>query len=339
MNRNHPQTLLEAIEFFSNEEDCVAYLAKLRWDLGQPVCPRCGSTKCTGLRTRKLYQCLEKGCNKQFSIKTGTAFEKSPISLTKWLPCLWLVANSKTGISSHELARNLGVTQKTAWFMLHRIRETMKEKTDQTLQGIVEVDETWIGGRAWWMSKGRKLKAGIVSGGRISANKTLVFGMIQRGGTVVAKVVNDTKRKSLIPHIEKHIERGSIVFSDSLMSYRTLDKLYTHEMVDHNHNEFVRGYAHTNSIENFWGILKRSVRGTYINITHRHTDNYVAESVFRFNNRKGSDASRCLKLAERIFGVRLTYKELKGRKDDRTYGKGKWQRAGYDFSKGRQRRV
>jgi transposase-like protein len=305
-----PQTLMEAIQYFANEAVCVEYLCNLHYDLAKPVCPHCGSLNITGLKTRPKFQCREKGCRKQFSMKRGTVMEDSPIPITKWMPCMWLIANDKNGISSCELARALGVTQKTAWFMLHRVRVTMEANPLQKMSGAVEIDETYVGGKGQHMSPARKAKAGIESGRGIS-NKTVVMGIVQRGGSVYGKVVESAKRKYLMPEIFEKIEEGSDVYTDALRSYDHLHQRYNHKTVDHA-KQFVDGEAHTNTLENFWCLLKRSLKGTYVQVAPEHLDAYVTEQAFRYNERKKNDAQRFAKVASSIFGKRLTYKELIG---------------------------
>ncbi|HYM19501.1 MAG TPA: IS1595 family transposase [Candidatus Kapabacteria bacterium] len=310
MKTTTPQTLLEAVGYFSDEARCVEFLAKIRWDMGQPVCPKCGSMKCVPLKTRKLYNCCEKECGKQFSVKSGSIFEKSPIPLTKWLPVVWMLVCDRNGVSSYEIARALGVSQQTSWFMLHRIREGLQSGLVGKLSGQVEIDETFVGGKSVHMSPARRQKAGINTG-RATSNKTVVMGIVERGGVVVAKVVNNTRRRSLIREIEKTVEEGSNVYTDALKSYDTLRFKYNHSTVDHKY-AFVQGEAHTNTLENFWSLLKRSLKGTYVQVAPFHLDRYVTEQAFRYNNRKKSDAERFVKALSQMFGKRLTYEELTG---------------------------
>lgn len=306
-----PKTLLEVIHYFSSEATCVEFMCRLRYDLAKPVCPHCGSINIGAIKTRPKYQCREKECRKQFSMKKGTIMEDSALPLTKWLPALWMVANDKNGISSCELARALGITQKSAWFMLMRCREAMKSGTFMKLSGSVEVDETWVGGKGYNMSAARKAKAGITGAGRIQGNKAIVMGMVQRGGALVAKVVDSTRRKDLIPEIEQTIDSGSTVYSDALMSYSTLRLKYDHKFVDHQ-KKFVDGDIHTNTMENFWCLLKRSIKGTYVQVAPEHLDSYVTEQAFRYNQRKKNDGERFVKVLSQVFDKRLTYKELTG---------------------------
>ncbi|MFZ2049415.1 MAG: IS1595 family transposase, partial [Solirubrobacteraceae bacterium] len=243
----HPTNLLEAIRYFSDLDVCTEFVAKLRWPDG-PFCPRCGCTEYSYLTTRRLWKC--KGCKKQYSVKLGTIFEDSKLGLDKWLPAVWLAANSKNGISSHELARALGITQKSAWFMLHRIRLAMQTKSFLRLTGEVEVDETYIGGKARNMHKAARRRK-ITGGG--AKDKTPVLGMIERGGHVRAEVVPDAKRRTLRPRVIDAVEVGSSLYTDALKSYDGLDVAYDHRTIDHA-ERYVDGRVHTNGIENFWSL-------------------------------------------------------------------------------------
>lgn len=244
-------------------------------------------------------------------MKKGTIMEKSPLSMSKWLPVLWMVTNDKNGISSYEVARGIGVSQQTAWFMLHRCREAMQNTKIEKLKGEVEIDETYVGGKAVFMHKSRKRKMGMVPGKPVHGAKTVVMGMVERKGEVRAKVVNSAKRKELLPHIWENIEKGSKVYTDSLLSYEVLGEHFNHQTVDHKVT-YVDGDAHTNTLENFWMLFKRSVKGTYVHIASFHTDRYLDEQIFRYNNRKDTDSMRFVKAASGIFGKRLTYAELTG---------------------------
>ena len=261
-NDRLPETLTEAIRFFADADVCLAFVAKLRWPNGV-ACPRCGAGETSFLSTRKLWKC--KGCKKQFSVKVGTIFEDSPIGLDKWLPALWMVVNCKNGISSYEMARALGVTQKTAWFMNHRIRLAVQEGTFEPMSGEVEVDETFIGGRARFMHESKRAEKITGTGGM---GKTAVMGLLERHGTdghskVRAKVVPNTRRKTLSPEVRKNVTEGSEIFTDALKSYNDLSDAYTHEVIDHAEC-YAKGKVHTNGLENFWSLLKRSIKGTYV---------------------------------------------------------------------------
>ncbi len=298
-----PSTLLEAIRYFSDVDVCTEFVAGLRWPNG-PVCPRCDGTTYSYLTTRRLWKC--KACKKQFSVKVGTIFEDSPLGLDKWLPSVWLIANSKNGISSYELARALGVTQKSAWFMLHRIRLAMQSGSFDKLDGEVEVDETFIGGKARNMHKAERARKITGTGGK---DKAIVVGTKERGGEVRAAVVPSTKRGTLQNHVRENVEPGAAVYSDALRSYTGLDADYAHKVVDHA-VEYVCGRVHTNGIENFWSLLKRGLHGTYVSVEPYHLFRYLDERTFTFNKRELSDLGRFSLVLHCVAGRRLTWNQL-----------------------------
>jgi transposase-like protein len=307
-----PETLLQAVSFFADPDVSLAFMVQLRWPSGTVTCPRCQAPETSFLSTRRIWKC--RACKKQFSAKVGTIFEDSPIALEKWLPAMWFVVNCKNGISSYELARDLGVTQKTAWFMAHRIRLAVQTGTFGKISGEVEVDETFIGGKARFMHKHKRAQKIT---GRGPMGKTAVMGLLERHGEdghsaiKVAKVVPNTKRKSLSPEVRAHVEAGSEVFTDTLMSYSDLGAEYVHGVINHA-EKYVEGKIHTNGMENFWSLLKRGIHGTYVSVEPFHLFRYLDEQVFRFNNRKLTDGLRFLRAAAGIIGKRLTYAELIG---------------------------
>jgi transposase-like protein len=305
-HEKQPHTLIEAIRYHSDLDICTEYVAKLRWPNG-PVCPSCGCVEYSYLTTRRLWKC--KACKRQYSVKVGTIFEDSPLGLDKWLPAIWLVANSKNGISSHELGRSLGVTQKSAWFMLHRIRLAMQTESF-LLAGEVEVDETFIGGKARNMHKSVRERKGMSKGGG-SMDKTVVLGMVERGGRVRAEVVPDAKGDTLKPRVEKAVAPGSVLYTDQWGGYHGLDAVYSHETVDHV-KRYVDGRVHTNGIENFWSLLKRGLHGTYVSVEPFHLFRYLDERVFTFNLRDHSDYGRFEAVLGAASGRRLTYAEVTG---------------------------
>lgn len=309
---SEPTTLIEAIEYFSDPDVCLDFMVKLRWPDGVS-CPTCGSVDVRFIPTRRLWECKEKHGKRQFSVKVGTIFEDSPIALNKWLATIWMIANAKNGISSYEVHRSIGVTQKTAWFMLHRIRLAMQTESFDKMSGEIEVDETFIGGKARNMHKSKR-EAKIQ--GRGTVGKTVVMGLLNRHGvdehsTVQAQVVPDTKRQTLSPGVRSHVEPGSTVYTDAHSGYTGLDRDFIHEVIDHA-EEYVRGKVHTNGIENFWSLLKRAITGTYVNVEPFHLFRYLDEESFRFNARKTTDGQRFIKVTNTITGKRLTYKELTG---------------------------
>lgn len=302
-----PNCLLEAVRYFSDLAVATDYVAKLRWP-GGPVCPKCGGTEYSYLTTRRVWKC--KACKKQFSVKVGTIFEDSALGLDKWLPAIWLAANSKNGISSHELGRALGVTQKSAWFMLHRIRLAMQSGSFSKFSGQVEVDETFIGGKARNMHQRIRRQKIHGTGG---TDKAKVFGMIERGGYVRAEVVPDLGRARLQDRVREYVEPGASVFTDRYQAYTGLDADYDHRTVDHA-VQYVDGQVHTNYIENFWSLLKRGLHGTYISVEPFHLFRYLDERMFTFNLRGLTDYGRFESVLGACAGRRLTYAELIGQR-------------------------
>jgi transposase-like protein len=312
-----PKTLIEAVQYFSDAENCRQFMLAVRWPDGVVKCPICNSEKVTYLEKAKLYRCYGKHPKQKFSLKVGTVFEDSPIGLEKWLPASWLLSNCKNGISSYELSKAIGVTQKSAWFMLHRIRLAMKEDTgDLTLGGNwgnpVEVDETFVGGKAKNKHLGQRKQ---------KERKTIVMGMLDRQTRQIrAKVIPDVKRETLQAEILSHIGFNAHVFTDGHVGYDKLNeyKNFTHRTVNHI-NEYVNGRVHTQGIENFWSLLKRGLTGTYVAVEPFHMDAYVDEQVFRYNNRRGkTDGQRFTKLLSQIAGKRLTYAEVTGKVGETT---------------------
>ena len=307
-----PKTLQEAIIWFSDHEHCHRFMMDLRWPDGKVKCPRCGSERVKYLAKARVWKCYAKHERPTFSLKTGTIFEDSPIGFDKWLPAAWLIINCKNGISSYELGRGLGITQKTCWFMLHRIRLALQDQTSGKLDGEVEVDESFIGGKARNMHR-KKRKEKIQ--GRGGAGKTIVLGMVQRGGEARAMVVKDRSAEELQPNVKEQIAAGSAIFTDDLKSYEGLEADYAHDVVNHA-VEYVRGIAHTNSCENFWSLLKRMLHGTYISVEPFHLHRYLAEECFRYNYRKLTDSARFVLGMKQVVDRRLTYQELIGKSPD-----------------------
>jgi transposase-like protein len=303
---NLPQTLQQAIVYFSDKNTCFDFMVSMRWADGVATCPHCESIKTSFLSTRKIWKC--KDCKKQFSVKVGTIFEDSPIGLDKWLTAMWLIANAKNGISSYEIHRSIGVTQKSAWFMLHRIRLAMENGSIDKLSGDVEVDETFVGGKAKNMHFSKRV---AIIKGRGSVGKTAVMGLLERKGKVRAKVIENTTRPTLHGEIKEHVEEGSNVFTDEWRAYQGLQDEYVHQVINHS-IEYVRDNIHTNGIENFWSLLKRTIRGTYVSVEPFHLNKYVDEQVFRYNNRKDNDKERFLGVLKAVSGKRMTYNQLIG---------------------------
>lgn len=285
-------------------------MVRLRWPDRKVVCPRCGSQKVTWLAKARVWKCYGKHQSPTFTLKTGTIFEDSPIGLEKWLPALWLIVNCKNGISSCELARDLGVTQKTAWFMAHRLRFALKDGGFRLLSGEVEADETFIGGKARNMHIGKR-KRRITGTG--TKDKTAVMGILERSGKVRTTVVPSTKRKTLQAEVKKHVEAGSALYTAALLSYEGLASDYAHQVIDHA-VACVDGQVHTNGLENFWSLLKRGISGTYVSVEPFHLFCYLDEQTFRYNNRKEmNDYDRFELALSQIAGKRLTYEHLTGK--------------------------
>lgn len=308
-----PKTLIESIRYFADPDVCQEFMVTLRWGDGPVICPNWGRNDVRYVSTRRLWECKDKHPKRQFSVKVGTIFEDSPIPLDKWLATIWLIANAKNGISSYEVAKAIGVTQKSAWFMLHRIRLAMQSGDFGQMSGQVEVDETFIGGLARNMHKGKKAEKIKGTGG---AGKAAVFGLLERHGpdghsVVRTKHVANNRRSVLSPEVRKHVEAGSELFSDALGSYSNLKADYIHGVIDHA-EKYVDGQIHTNGIENFWSLLKRAIKGTYVSVEPFHLFRYLDEETFRFNARKSDDAGRFSHVAASVVGKRLTYAELTG---------------------------
>lgn len=305
-----PKSLQEAIVYFSNPDNCIDYLAVRRWPKGV-TCPTCGASSVKFNPVRRVWQCSSHHSKRQFSVKVGTIMEDSPITLDKWLMAMWLVTNCKNGISSYEVARDVKVTQKSAWFMLHRIRLAMQDDFfGSKLGGEVEVDETFIGGKARNMHLSERKRRITATG---TKDKTAVMGILERGGKVRASVVPSRRKAVLQEEVRKHVTAGAALYSDALMSYNGLEVDYAHQVVDHA-TQYVDGRIHTNGLENFWSLLKRGIAGTYVSVEPFHLHRYLDEQMFRFNNRKDlDDAGRFDLAVTQIVGKRLTFAELTGK--------------------------
>ena len=304
-----PTSLIEAIRYFADADRCFDFMMAIRWEDGVPVCPRCGVDETSFISTRKIWKC--KGCKRQFSLKVGTIFEDSGLGFDKWLPAMWLIANSKNGISSCELGRSLGITQKSAWFMNHRIRLAMASGTFQKLSGTVETDETYIGGLAKNMHNSSKSRRVHGTGG---TDKVAIHGAVERGGSLVASVLPRVTAAELQASIRGWVASGSTVYTDQHKGYRGLDVDYDHRSVNHGMGEYVRGDIHTNSIENFWNLYKRAWKGTYTHNLPEHTDRYIAERTFSYNHRDLTDIQRMIAVTSTVAGKRITYTDLKVRR-------------------------
>lgn len=318
-----PKTLQQAIQYFSDEQVCINAVAAMRW-LDGPHCPDCHGDDAKNpyyLKTQKRWKC--RSCRRQFSVKVGTIFEESPIPLQKWLPALWMLTSCKNGVSSWEIHRSVGVSQKSAWFMLHRLRLALKTGNIGKLGGTesngVEVDETFVGGKLRNMHRDRRerfaAKSGHTGG---STGKTVVMGMLDRDERKIrATVVPDVKRETLQAEVLNNVKYGSPVYTDDAVPYDNLKWRYIHETVNHAET-YVKGRVHTNGLENFWSLLKRGLKGTYVAVEPFHLERYIDEQVFRYNNRATkdnplNDSDRFLLALSQVSNKRLTYKELTGK--------------------------
>jgi transposase-like protein len=307
-----PRTLQDAILYFSNFDNCQRAMIDLRWPDGKVRCPYCNSENVTYLPSGRVWRCAIKHPLRKFSLKVGTIFEDSPLGLDKWFTAMWLLSNCKNGVSSYEIHRDIHVTQKTAWFMLHRLRLAMQTGTFEKFGsgGPVEADETMIGGLARFMHKDKKAEKITGTGG---AGKELVMGLLDREtGKVRVKHIANRKRRTLQEEIRANVEPGAEVFTDELASYTGLEKDYVHEFVNHA-EKYVEGKVHTNGIENFWSLLKRGLKGTYVSVEPFHLFRYLDEEAFRYNERKTDDAGRFVRTLAGVTGKRVMYKELTGK--------------------------
>ena len=307
-----PKTLQDAILYFSNPDNCLGYLVAKRWPKGV-VCPICGSDSVSFNASRRVWQCSSHHPKRQFSVKVGTIFEDSAIGLDKWLVAVWMLTSCKNGISSYEVGRALGVTQRTAWFMMHRIRLGLQDEAGGMLGGEVEVDETYIGGRARNMHVSKRRERITGTGG---AGKVAVMGLLERRGRVRTRVVPSVRKPQLQGNVREHVAAGSQVFTDALQSYDGLERDYVHQVIDHAEC-YARENVHTNGLENYWSLLKRGIRGTYVSVEPFHLFRYLDEQAFRYNNRKGIDDRGRFELAmSQIIGKRLTWNRLTGKEAD-----------------------
>jgi transposase-like protein len=310
-----PQTLQEAIVFFADKQRCHDIMTMLRWPDGVVRCPRCASDKVGFIKTRNLWECHgeHKHAKRQFSVKVGTVMEDSPLGLDKWLITMWLVANCKNGISSYEVKRALWPpnkgSQQTAWFLLQRVRLAMQTRSFRPFAGHIEVDETFIGGKARNMHA-RRRRAKIQ--GRGTVGKAVVMGLLERHSRKVRTiVVSDRTAEIVQPIVRKNVMPLSDLYTDEMQSYEGLADRYAHNVINHA-EAYVDGQIHTNGMENFWSLLKRAIKGTYVSVEPFHLFRYMDEQTFRFNNRKATDAERFALVANQVVGRRVTYKELTG---------------------------
>ena len=305
-----PKTLQEAIVHVADFENCRSFVIDLRWPDGKVRCPQCQSEKVTYLANACLYKCYGDHPRPKFSLKVGTIMEDSALGIDKWLTAMWLIVNCKNGISSCEIARDLGITQKSAWHMAHRIRYALHHGSFEKLTGHVEVDETFIGGKARNMHVAQRRRRITGTG---TKDKTAVMGILERGGKVHTVVVPNRKKHALQTEVKKRVEAGAALYTDALLSHDGLAGEYAHQVVDHA-VQYVDGQVHTNGLENFWSLLKRGISGTYVSVEPFHLFRFLDEQAYRFNNRKDMiDFDRFIQAASQIVGKRLTWNEVTGR--------------------------
>jgi transposase-like protein len=328
----HPKTLVDAIRYFTDPANALAFFVEIRWPDGVVKCPRCGSGSVYFLAKYSRWECKCDHPRRQFTIKIGSVMEDSPLGLDKWATAVWLEANSKNAISSYELARALGITQKSAWFMLHRVRHALHVGSFEKFSGDVESDESFIGGRAINMHKNRRKRV-LALGWQ--GGKAIVHGLLERhsekqkGGKKISQVkttvVKDNSIGSLLPIIVSSVERGSNLYTDELRTYRNENfrSLFVHQMIDHAEAYVKDKVIHTNGLENFWSLFKRCVRGTHVNVEPFHLTRYLDSEAFRFNNRDVNDGTRFILAAQGLHGKRLTYKALTTEPESYTSGDGK----------------
>lgn len=296
------KSIVEFQKHFNTEEKCRAYLELQRWG-DTPACPFCACTNVTRLKDGKRFQCNEKVCRKQFSVTVGTVADNTKLPLTKWFLAMYILSNHSKGISSLQLASWLGITQKSAWLLNQKIREMLTEKAPALLDGIVEVDESVVGGKVSNFHVSKRKKVGR------NDNKTMVFGAVQRGGKVVTKIVPDTTAKSLIEAVNTSVKKGSIMVSDEAVGYAKLNKNFIHLSVNHSKDEYVRGEVYTNTIEGFWSLLKRQINGIHHSVSPKHLQRYCNEAAFRYNHKQVPQDERFANALTNCEG-KLTYNKI-----------------------------
>lgn len=296
------KSLIELLDYFKEEKTCIEYYEQLRWN-GRTVCPHCGVDS-VPYRTNRGYKCSDKDCHKKFTVKVGTIFENSKIPLRTWFAAIYLCTAHKKGISSLQLGRDLNITQKTAWFVLHRVREMLKAQAPTMLDGnMVEADETYIGGLEGNKHANKRRKEGEPD------KKKIVLGVIERDGRVILKYIPNATEQNMVPFIEQYVPEGSRVITDEFVSYNKLDRRYVHQTINHTLKIYVTGDIHTNTIENFWSVLKRGLYGIYHSVSEKHLDRYLHEFSSRFNTRKITEHARFEKFLAQS-EKRLKYKNL-----------------------------
>lgn len=301
------KNILDAAAYFNSEEVCREHLERIRWN-GNPVCPYCATASTPyRLKNGRTFRCSDKDCKADFSVTVGTIFENSKLPLRKWFLAIHLATAHKKGISSLQLSRDLGITQKTAWFVLHRIREMLTEASPELLTGTIQIDETYVGGKLKNKHKSQRVNA---KRGRGSENKTMVFGILSNDGKIHNEMVEDTKNTTLLPIMVDKVAKGSTIVTDGYHVYKRLAKDYNHVVVDHVKDIYVVDGLHTNSIEGYWSQLKRGIYGIYHQVSPKHLHRYCQEFAYRYNTRKEKDGNRFNQSIVKASGKRLKYKNL-----------------------------
>lgn len=274
--------IIQIYKQFPKEKDCLDHLEKIRWS-GKPICPYCKSDRITPVPKENRHHC--NACNTSYSVTVRTIFHKTKVDLQKWFLAVSIVLNAKKGISARQMARDIEVNKNTAWYMLMRIRRAMIDN-GELLKNLIECDETYIGGKNKNKHKGKKTKGGQ---GRNTQDKVAVFGILERGGIVKAGKVKDVSKKTLHKLIHRNAEKGSKIFTDEWKSYTGLSSKFSHNIVNHGTGEYVKGEAHTNTLEGFWSLLKRGIVGQYHQVSGKYLDKYINEFCYRYNNRENGD--------------------------------------------------